>query len=424
MDAVIENNGKMVLRGNMLMEPGTEISGQGNFCFAGNNQRLRLNGFPLTRLELLGNDSVVLEDDLTVTDSLILQGGFLILGDHDLSIDSNLNLYGGSSASYVRINGSGRLSATVGTNPMTLPIGRNPYLPIVIGNGSGVTYQVGVTDEVYENPESQSNIQSSQVVSETWDIQASEAVSDVSIQIGWDVSQETSGFDRNYCNLSYWERGVSSSWNTTSIGAASGSGPYYQSRTLSMDTNLYFFGVGGSGSALPVEYTQFDVHWIDNEFSSMLQWQTASEEQNSHFIVERSLDGIHFQKIGQVAGHGTAFYINEYAFIDNSLPMSGTDQLVLYYRLKQVDFNGDFEYSPIRILSRQRTNNNSYVAFPNPSRGDWLFLSDTDTYQIHSIDGRLVKNCPLTHKLYVADLPTGTYILTNSSGQSFRYIRR
>ncbi len=68
---------------------------------------------------------------------------------------------------------------------------------------------------------------------------------------------------------------------------------------------------------------------------SLVTWQTATEQNNSHFNVERSQDGIAFDKIGEVKGAGTSTKAKDYSFVDAS-PAKGTN----YYQLRQVDLDG------------------------------------------------------------------------------------
>jgi hypothetical protein len=123
-------------------------------------------------------------------------------------------------------------------------------------------------------------------------------------------------------------------------------------------------GGGGAGpSPLPVEFIEFTAQAQKNH-SSLLEWATASEENNSHFIVERSLDGIEFLEVGLVYGMGTTSSITTYQFVDIDLPI-GTKQA--FYRLRQVDFDGGFEYSEMRIVSFKNDFEAELHLYPNPA---------------------------------------------------------
>lgn len=92
-----------------------------------------------------------------------------------------------------------------------------------------------------------------------------------------------------------------------------------------------------NNNVLPVELASFTSSV--NRRDVKLSWSTASETNNSGFEIERSSETISWQKIGVAAGNGTTASVSNYTFIDNGLS-TGTYN----YRLKQIDFNGNFEY--------------------------------------------------------------------------------
>lgn len=91
--------------------------------------------------------------------------------------------------------------------------------------------------------------------------------------------------------------------------------------------------------ALPVELTSFTANVIGP--SALLNWQTATEVNNYGFDVERRVQNADWQKIGFVQGHGNSNSTKNYFFTDRAITSSGK----YYYRLKQIDFDGQFEYS-------------------------------------------------------------------------------
>ncbi|HEX7358558.1 MAG TPA: T9SS type A sorting domain-containing protein, partial [Ignavibacteriaceae bacterium] len=90
--------------------------------------------------------------------------------------------------------------------------------------------------------------------------------------------------------------------------------------------------------SLPVELTSFSANV--NNSNVNLNWSTATETNNSGFQIERSIVGGSYQVIGFVAGYGTTTETKNYSFVDQNVPAGNYT-----YRLKQVDFNGTFEYS-------------------------------------------------------------------------------
>ena len=110
-----------------------------------------------------------------------------------------------------------------------------------------------------------------------------------------------------------------------------------------------------------MELLSFDAKLLNTE-SALLSWETASETDNDHFDLERSPDGKNFKKIGEVKGKGTSSILHEYEFKDVFGFMTNT---ILYYRLKQVDYNGHYEYSDIRKLELGSPNHSTFRAWYN-----------------------------------------------------------
>lgn len=95
---------------------------------------------------------------------------------------------------------------------------------------------------------------------------------------------------------------------------------------------------------LPVSFLGFNGYCNENKIE--LDWQTASEVNNDYFDVEKSKNAVNFIPIGRVNGNGNSSVIQQYNFKDLE-PNNG----VAYYRLKQVDFNGDIDYSSIIVMN-------------------------------------------------------------------------
>ena len=91
---------------------------------------------------------------------------------------------------------------------------------------------------------------------------------------------------------------------------------------------------------VPVELTSFAASLVENKVT--LNWTTKSELNNQGFDIERKTQSSEWTKIGFVLGRGTTTETNSYSFIDNSISSK-----IYYYRLKQLNFNGTFEYSDV-----------------------------------------------------------------------------
>jgi hypothetical protein len=97
-----------------------------------------------------------------------------------------------------------------------------------------------------------------------------------------------------------------------------------------------------------------------------LSWTTALEENSARFGVERSLDGTSFSALGAVPAVGSSTCA--YAFLDHDVPKPQRYQIILYYRLRQVDADGTFSFSPVRSVSRKGQVADGLSLAPNPAR--------------------------------------------------------
>jgi hypothetical protein len=100
----------------------------------------------------------------------------------------------------------------------------------------------------------------------------------------------------------------------------------------------YFIDVD-NGTVTPVELSSFTAS-VNAEGNVLLYWTTATEINNQMFEIERRSKEGQFITIGYVEGYGTTTEPQEYSYVDNTV---GTG--IYYYRLKQIDFNGTYEYS-------------------------------------------------------------------------------
>ncbi len=130
-----------------------------------------------------------------------------------------------------------------------------------------------------------------------------------------------------------------------------------------------------TSACLPIKLTSFDAEVINNEIVE-LKWVTETEVNNNFFTLERSSDGINFENLFKVDGAGNSNVTLSYQKNDSD-PLLGTS----YYRLKQTDFNGDYEYSNIISVTLDRNFDNISI-YPNPldEYGYLTFNSKIDGY--------------------------------------------
>lgn len=148
------------------------------------------------------------------------------------------------------------------------------------------------------------------------------------------------------------------------------------------ESSFYVSGIAGTIYNLPVELVNFEVACeLDKP---ILLWETASEYNNDYFLIQHTFDGFNFTNIGTVDGAGTTTEKQSYRFpIHEPAYFSG------YFRLKQVDFDGQFEYSPIRYSNC--TSDNPFVQIINGQ----LVVSNVDMVMncaVYDLTGRQIFN--------------------------------
>ena len=168
--------------------------------------------------------------------------------------------------------------------------------------------------------------------------------------------------------------------------------------------------------ALPVVWGGFAGKRV-NSSAIALQWRTIQEQSASHYNVQRSEDGIHFRTIGMVMAQGTTPSMTDYAFNDKNATGS-----MYYYRLQQVDLDGNINYSA--IIKQGNGGKQTLVGGLGSNKIVVQFFSDDKrNIRIVNNSGIIIKHMSSTEQQQVLDvnnLPVGVYALQiiNSDGTS------
>ncbi|WP_339697911.1 hypothetical protein [uncultured Roseivirga sp.] len=175
-------------------------------------------------------------------------------------------------------------------------------------------------------------------------------------------------------------------------------------------------------NALPVTLLSFTCRQNGNHVEVV--WETASEENNSHFTIFRSSNGREWNEIRMISGKGTTNGLSFYSISDTP-PYSGR----WYYRLKQTDYNGEFEFFEI-ISVWFKTNETEMKVFPNPASNVFNVMSATliEEAWVISSYGNMTSRKPVTRvdqvsTFSIADLSTGVYhlIILDKAGQRQKF---
>ncbi len=172
-------------------------------------------------------------------------------------------------------------------------------------------------------------------------------------------------------------------------------------------------------TVIPVELVSFTGKVV-NKTDAALTWQTASERNNAFYAVERSFDGKQFAEIGQIKGNGTTNQAHSYNFTDRNVANG-----LVYYRLRQIDFDGKETYSNIVSLEIEATKNTVGV-FPNPTF-DKIYVQNasyTEGGVLTDNVGRVLVNYPkIPREISLSTLPSGIYFL-KIGVENFRIVKQ
>ncbi len=181
-------------------------------------------------------------------------------------------------------------------------------------------------------------------------------------------------------------------------------------------------------SALPIQLVDFQA--FAKQENIILEWETASEQNNRGFEIQRNLNGQAWEIVGFVNGAGNSSEAKTYLFTDAPRATGN-----IYYRLRQMDFDGKEEFSPVRNVELESFIGD-WSAYPNPLVGKQLTLENTNApdgiikWQIFSIAGALIQEgtfaATLSNKNYHIQLNqslTGIYNLVLRHGNHSKTIR-
>ncbi|WP_331147491.1 T9SS type A sorting domain-containing protein [Hymenobacter sp.] len=174
--------------------------------------------------------------------------------------------------------------------------------------------------------------------------------------------------------------------------------------------------INALAAPLPVTLKAFEAKPMGRAVN--VTWQTASELNNSYFVVERTqyLKGS-FTAVGQVEGAGTSTSGRTYSFRDETAATSGVT--TLYYRLRQVDSDGKESFSPVAVVTLTELSAAKLEVYPNPAATSdevevHVPTSSATTLAIYDLRGVLLQQLPVTEstvKLTRSVLPAGLYHL-------------
>jgi len=384
-------------------------------------------------LDKAANETVLLQQNTSITNLLDLQLGRLNLNSYTLNLGtttSDVTITGANDYSYVITWASstpvGEIIHQVNSNTGTyeFPVGDDSYftpasVTFSAGTLSNSTLSGAVRAEAHPNLGSAMSY-----INRYWSINENDIV-DPEYGVEFDyVDSDVEGDDGILYPFKYNAAGWIGCIESPAV-YTSGSGSHNALTNKAVWTGLDVFSdftAIGDGSPLPIELLNFTA--IANKQVVDLEWITASETNNNYFTVERSQDAINFEEVLTKAGAGNSNQVLYYQDNDKD-PHKG----ISYYRLKQTDFNGDFSYSNLVVVQFGNQLNFDAVVFGNAYNSEIAqikFLNNEKPIQIDIIDvsGRIVfseqvvsKDIQEIKSINFQNFKQGLYLLRFTSGE-------
>jgi hypothetical protein len=436
------NNGNINNEGNLYLDldwaqsgATTDYSGAGWMTFEGTaNQNLSsVQPITIPMLRVDNGNRLVLNDNITVSTQVdLINNGSIELGANNLVLTPAATIVNFDPSHFIITNNTGVLQQEVGAANVVFPIGNSTYNPATLNNtGTVDNFSARVEDQVLDfgtigTPETQN------IVNRSWHV--TEAIIGGSLStltVQWDAVQELPGFDRSLSGVAHWDGAL---WEhplaytaATPIGGA-----FSQTRTGITDFSI--FAVEDLNQLLPVELLFFEAHRLDKN-EVQLNWATESELNNQGFDIERMLDTeTEFRAIDWVDGAG-----NSTSLLNYSLNDPNPHQGISYYRLKQIDFDGSYAYSPIRAIEGSKSNDNSAIQiYPVPTKdhltidfSNWESENTDAVLKIVDVHGRVlvmkeisVQQNRLIRIDEVSNFPAGAYFVMIGNAAAYEVVRK
>lgn len=208
------------------------------------------------------------------------------------------------------------------------------------------------------------------------------------------------------------KRNMGGSWTTPGFHVAdTGSNSSFIIGRSGISSVIGEYGVGGDKSVnpLPVRLLSFNAVLHKSGSQALLYWATASEQNNRAFVIERSADDQQYTAVGQVAGKGTTAGTSNYRYDDDITTLKKAGVKTIFYRLKQVDNNGEYTYSKSTIIQLQEQKN--VELYPNPACNMLTVEGLEQPAVIYDLLGNKVITIETNGTIDIGGLGRGTYIV-------------
>ena len=361
-DGVVFLNAGQIYVSGHLVNGGTINASTSNITFDGSNlQKVKSNG--TTYHDLTVNNvgvGVELQDNASMNGELTFLSGILnTTSANALTLSPSANVVGEANGKYVK----GALE-TIQNVDGTTPISFSGMGVIIDAAGQNlgdvtISRKAGLNELNYSYFYGNAAT-GNKTIDRVWDIHAQNTpITPVSLTLSW-LSDDNNGVNLASSQTIYHPTNGLTNWLGASL-------PFLNNTSLSTNINTNHFSkwsvADNIDGALATVNLAFSAR-LNGAKQTIIEWSTEKEINCAYYILERSLDNNHFEFFSQVAGNGTTDVPHSYRDLDKNPALGFT-----YYRLKQVDLDGAFHYSPIVNVFLENDFAPIISIFPNPSNG-------------------------------------------------------
>ncbi|MFT3822381.1 MAG: T9SS type A sorting domain-containing protein [Chitinophagaceae bacterium] len=349
--------------------------------------------------------SVLLRGTINISEKLMMQHGMLNLNGNDVYLASSAIIEGESLTSHITGANGGKVQIIANLNN---PAAVNPgNLGVYITS----TQNLGQVT-IARGHDVQSGTGFTSSIKRYYNINTTATNLDVSLKLSY-FEDELNGIDEGSMllyNFSY----TIGKWSQQKINGKNTTQNYVEAYGLA---SLDRFTLVPESSTLPVTGLQFTAKRVNNS-TVQLHWKTVQEMNNQGFYIERKMGNeTGFTNVGfqsSLADNGNSNTPLDYLKTDDN-NYNG----ITYYRLKQVDIDGKFTYSPERTVSGNNATA-SLKVWPNPARGYFNVQAegiDKDVLLLYDASGKLIRKITVTGNTVqqVQNVQAGIYILSSLS---------
>lgn len=329
---------------------------------------------------ILNTSGLTLNSPVQLTGALTLTNGIINTSATNLlTLTATASTNEGTNSTHV--NGP---MCKIGNTAFKYPIGKSGlYCPIQIEASTDINNSITA---VYLRAAPSNNVLGSMngldhvSYIESWDLTRNAGTEYPAITLFWKGGVNSWITDVTDLRIAHWNSATSKWDDMGGVGVGSSGGGFITSTVPFTSYSPQTFGSKTGPNPLPVELIEFDGVFVDNKV--FLKWATASEINNSHFIIQRSENGRDFEELSNVKAVGNSTQFNYYASEDTN-PFEGNN----YYRLKQVDFDGKFTISKTILIKNKIEKSFDYLVYPNPvEKGGTLIVSIYNVEQNDKIE--------------------------------------